>query len=98
MGGRKSCYFAPNKTIRDLDDLIKTGASIDPLRDFGEAARAELQALTYEPVHRFRSPQNIVARFFCELRNQRCTIQKPARRGSSDWFFVDSGGQTVHGN
>ena len=40
-----STYFAPNKTIRGLDDLIKTGAS-DPLRDFGEAARAELQALT----------------------------------------------------
>src|ERR1700733_4790587 len=35
-------YFAPNKTIRELHDLMKSGSGIDPLRDFSEAAREEL--------------------------------------------------------
>jgi hypothetical protein len=37
-------YFAPNKTIRELRELIKSGAGTDPLKDFSEAAREELQA------------------------------------------------------
>lgn len=41
-----SAYFAPNKTIRELHDLMKSGAGIDPLKDFSEAAREELRALT----------------------------------------------------
>lgn len=40
-------YFAPNQTIRDLHELIKSGeAAIDPLKDFSEAAREELRAFT----------------------------------------------------
>jgi hypothetical protein len=39
-------YFAPNKTIRELHELMKSGAGIDPLKDFSEAAREELQAFT----------------------------------------------------
>ena len=39
-------YFAPNKTIRELRELIKSGTGIDPLKDFSEAAREELQACT----------------------------------------------------
>jgi hypothetical protein len=39
-------YFAPNKTIHELRELIKSGGGIDPLRDFSEAAREELQAFT----------------------------------------------------
>jgi hypothetical protein len=39
-------YFAPNKTIRELRELIKSGVGIDPLKDFSEAAREELQAST----------------------------------------------------
>lgn len=39
-------YFAPNKTIRELRELVKSGAGIDPLKDFSEAAREELQAFT----------------------------------------------------
>jgi hypothetical protein len=39
-------YFGPNKTIRELRELIKRGAGIDPLKDFSEAAREELQAFT----------------------------------------------------
>jgi hypothetical protein len=35
-------YFAPNKTIRELHELMKTGAAIDPLKDFSEVAREEL--------------------------------------------------------
>ena len=34
-------YFGPNKTIRELRELIKSGAGIDPLKDFSEAAREE---------------------------------------------------------
>jgi hypothetical protein len=41
-----STYFAPNKTIRELHELTKSGAGIDPLKDFSEAARDELRAFT----------------------------------------------------
>jgi hypothetical protein len=34
-------YFAPNRTISELHELIKQGA-MDPLKDFSEAAREEL--------------------------------------------------------
>jgi hypothetical protein len=37
-------YFAPNKTIRELNDVIKSGEGIDPLKEFSEAAREELRA------------------------------------------------------
>jgi hypothetical protein len=41
-------YFAPNKTVRELHDLIKSGggAGIDPLKGFSDAAREELRAFT----------------------------------------------------
>jgi hypothetical protein len=39
-------YFAPNKTIRELHELIQSGTGIDPLKNFSEAAREELLALT----------------------------------------------------
>ena len=39
-------YFAPNKTMRELHDLVKNGAGIDPLKDFSEAAREELRAFS----------------------------------------------------
>jgi hypothetical protein len=32
-------YFAPNKTMRELHELMKSGSGIDPLKDFSEAAR-----------------------------------------------------------
>ena len=38
-------FFAPNKTMNDLHDLIKSGSGIDPLKEFSEAARKELRAL-----------------------------------------------------
>ena len=37
-------YFAPNKTFPELRSLMNSHA-VDPLRTFGEACRAELQAL-----------------------------------------------------
>jgi hypothetical protein len=37
-------FFAPNKTISDIHELIKSGSGIDPLKDFSEAAREELRA------------------------------------------------------
>jgi hypothetical protein len=38
-------YYEPNKTVRDLHELIKSGVGIDPLKDFAEAARDELRSL-----------------------------------------------------
>ena len=38
-------YFAPNKTIRDLNDTIKTGTGLDPLKQFSEIVREELRLL-----------------------------------------------------
>jgi hypothetical protein len=36
-------YFSPNRSVRELGDLIKAGAAgIDPLREFSEAAREEV--------------------------------------------------------
>ena len=37
-------YLAPNKTFPELRDMVNSGA-IDPLRDFSEACREELQRL-----------------------------------------------------
>jgi hypothetical protein len=37
-------YFAPNKTIRELHELVRSGAGIDPLKDFAEAVREELRS------------------------------------------------------
>ena len=39
-----STYFAPNKTIRELHEVMKSQVGIDPLKDFSEAAREELRA------------------------------------------------------
>ena len=39
---RPDAYFAPNHSVRELRDLIKSGAGIDPLKDFSEAAREEV--------------------------------------------------------
>lgn len=39
-------YFAPNKTIRELDELIRSETAIDPLKDFSEAAREELRTFS----------------------------------------------------
>jgi hypothetical protein len=38
-------YFAPNKTIRELHDLMKSGGGpgIDPLKEFSELVREELR-------------------------------------------------------
>jgi hypothetical protein len=39
-------YFAPGKTIREIHDLVQSGAAIDLLKDFSEVAREELRAFT----------------------------------------------------
>ncbi len=36
-------YFAPNKTIRQLHELIESGSAFDPLKEFSEMARDELR-------------------------------------------------------
>ena len=38
-------YFAPNKTISELHEMMKSGTKIDPLKEFSEAARGELRVL-----------------------------------------------------
>jgi hypothetical protein len=40
-------YFSPNQSVRELRDLIRVGAGIDPLRDFSEVAREELRLFKY---------------------------------------------------
>lgn len=40
-------YFSPNQSIRDLRELVKSGTGIDPLKDFSEAAREEINVLAY---------------------------------------------------
>ncbi|MGO9993801.1 MAG: hypothetical protein ACLPTF_14985 [Steroidobacteraceae bacterium] len=40
-------FFAPPKTTVELHDLIKGGVGFDPLLEFSEAAREELNALTH---------------------------------------------------
>ena len=37
-------YYAPNKTLREVNDMTKSGTLLDPLREFREAAREELSA------------------------------------------------------
>ena len=37
-------YFAPNTTVRELTELMKSGAAIDPLKEFAEAAREDLRS------------------------------------------------------
>lgn len=38
-------YFAPNRTIRELHELIKSGSGLDPLKEIADLARHELQRL-----------------------------------------------------
>jgi hypothetical protein len=35
-------YFAPNRTMADIRELVKTDRGVDPLKDFAGAAREEL--------------------------------------------------------
>ena len=45
MRATTDAYVAPNKTIPQLHEMLKSGAGIDPLKDFAEAARDELSSL-----------------------------------------------------
>ena len=36
-------YFGPNKTLGELHEMIKSGIGIDPLKEFSEIAREELE-------------------------------------------------------
>jgi hypothetical protein len=38
-------YYAPNKTLRQINEIIKSGTGVDPLKEFSEVARAELRHL-----------------------------------------------------
>jgi hypothetical protein len=46
MHATTQAYFEPNKTVRELYERVKEGNGIDPLREFSEAARAELRTFT----------------------------------------------------
>ncbi len=46
MDTTMTTYFGPNKTIRELHDLTKSGLGIDPMKEFSEAAREELGTFT----------------------------------------------------
>jgi hypothetical protein len=38
-----AAYSVPNRSVSEIHDLLKSDAGIDPLKDFAEAVRAELQ-------------------------------------------------------
>jgi hypothetical protein len=38
-------YFSPNKTVFELREMMESGTGVDPLKEFSEAARDELQTL-----------------------------------------------------
>ena len=40
-------YFSPNHSVRELRDLIKAGAGVDPMKDFSEAARQEVGTFNF---------------------------------------------------
>ncbi len=42
-----NAYFEPNRTVRELQELIKLRTRMDPLKDFAEAVREELGRLAY---------------------------------------------------
>ena len=44
MRATSDAYDAPNKTIAEMHQMVKSGVGIDPLKNFAEAARAELGA------------------------------------------------------
>jgi hypothetical protein len=39
-------FHAPNKTMIEVRDLIRSGTALDPLREFSEAARQELLSVS----------------------------------------------------
>jgi hypothetical protein len=47
MGKMMDAHVAPNKTIRELHELMKSGADIDPLKDF--PAEIDWQGHWHEP-------------------------------------------------
>jgi hypothetical protein len=38
-------YFQPNRTFKDIHEMMKTGNGLHPLSEFAKEARAELQSL-----------------------------------------------------
>lgn len=45
MASTIDTFYAPNKTVRELHDVVKSGKGIDPLKEFSEAAREELRSI-----------------------------------------------------
>ncbi len=45
MRGIIETYFGPNITLRELSETLKNRSALDPLREFSEACRGELQRL-----------------------------------------------------
>ena len=46
MHATTQTYLEPNMTARELHERVKRGNGIDPLKEFSEAARAELRSFT----------------------------------------------------
>ncbi|HVM97672.1 MAG TPA: hypothetical protein VMT89_14855 [Candidatus Acidoferrales bacterium] len=42
-------YLRPKMTLRDVSEMLKTSAFVDPLRDFSEACREELLKIVVRP-------------------------------------------------
>jgi hypothetical protein len=39
-----AAYSTPDRTVSEVHDMLRSGTGIDPLKDFAEAARTELQS------------------------------------------------------
>lgn len=42
-------YLGPKMTLREVSEMLKTSAFVDPLRDFSEACREELRRIILKP-------------------------------------------------
>jgi hypothetical protein len=57
MHAATQTYFEPNLTAWELHQRVKAGGGIDPLKEFREAARAELRSLKLISTHRLPAPK-----------------------------------------
>ena len=60
-------YSSPNRSVPELHELLKSGAEIDPLKEFAEAAREELRRHPSRPqgLRLPYRPPPVLRAFFC---------------------------------
>ncbi|MEA2727010.1 MAG: hypothetical protein QOF70_1485 [Acetobacteraceae bacterium] len=51
-------YFEPNRTVPELRELIKTGTTVDPLKEFAEAVREERRQFAHVYATSYGTPRS----------------------------------------